>query len=205
MGGMLALTMNDAAVRLLGLDCGLLPASLPAGIGPGLEGILAGGIVRRAQVVTWAGSAGDAEGAPAAFSDLTAWECADSSFHLEDFVRVGAVIADDAPVITEAGQRTLLAHGLAFALRFARLVHDLGEPAAIRCIVGANQTNATFRFHQIRDGERWHDPRLDCYQLDKMIVADISPAACRPSRDEPAAENAARPEARQSARGGRDP
>lgn len=191
-------------MRLLGLHCGLLPAWLPAGTGPGLEGILEGGIVRRGQAVTWAGPAGDAEGAPAAFSDLTAWECSDSSFHLEDFVPVDAVIADDAPVITEAGQRTLLAHGLAFAGRFAPLVNDLGGPAAIRCIVGADQTNATFRFSQIRDGERWHDPRPDCCQLDKIIVAGISPAACRPSRDEPAAENAARPDARQSARGDRD-
>jgi hypothetical protein len=52
-GGMLALTMNDAAVRLLGLYDGLLlasfPASLPGGIGPELEGILGRGIVRRGQ------------------------------------------------------------------------------------------------------------------------------------------------------------
>lgn len=33
--GMLALTMNDAAARLLGLHDGLLPASLSARIGPG--------------------------------------------------------------------------------------------------------------------------------------------------------------------------
>jgi hypothetical protein len=107
MGGMLTLTMNDAAVRLLGLYDGLLPASLPVDIGPGLEGILGRGIVRRGQVVTWAGSAGDAEGAPGVLRDLTAWECFDSSFHLEDFVPVDVAIVDDAPVITEAGQRTL--------------------------------------------------------------------------------------------------
>ena len=50
--GMLALTMNDAAARLLGLHDGLLPASLPACIGPGLEDILGGGIVQRGEVVT---------------------------------------------------------------------------------------------------------------------------------------------------------
>jgi hypothetical protein len=59
---MLALTMNDAAVRLLGLYDGLLPASLPAGIGPGLEGILGRGIVRRGQVVTWADTSGPPAG-----------------------------------------------------------------------------------------------------------------------------------------------
>jgi hypothetical protein len=194
-GGMLALTMNDAAVRLLGLHDGLFPAWVPEGIGPGLEGILGRGIVRRGQVVTWAGSAGDTEGAPAGFCDLTSWECFDSSFHLEDFVPVGAVIVDDTPVISESGQKTLLACGLAFVLRFARLVHDLGGPAAIRCLLGVNETNATFRFHQIRGGERWHDPGLDRYQLDKMIVADISrpPAGVRGKA--PMAENAARPEA----------
>lgn len=200
---MLALTMNDPAVRLLGLHDGLLPASLPAGIGPGLEGILRRGIVRRGQVVTWAGSAGDAEGAPAGFRDLTAWECSDSSFHLEDFVSVDAVSAGDAPVITEVGQRTLLAHGLTFLLRFAWLVHDLAGPAAVRCIIAANETNATFRFHQVRDGERWHDPRLDRYQLDKMIVADITrpPAGVRGKA--PIAENAAWPEASPGALGDR--
>jgi hypothetical protein len=55
--------MNDAAARLPGLHDGLLPASLPAGIGPGLEDILRGGIVRRGEVATWAGPAADAEGA----------------------------------------------------------------------------------------------------------------------------------------------
>ena len=33
------------------------------------------GIVQRGEVVTWAGPAADAEGAPAAFGDLTGWEC----------------------------------------------------------------------------------------------------------------------------------
>ncbi len=128
-------------------------------------------------MLTWAGSKGNAEGAPAIFPDLTAWECSDSSFHLEDLVPVDVAIVDDAPVISEAGQRTLLVHGLSFGLRFARLVRDLGGPAAVRCIIGANETNATFRFHQVREGEHWNPPDLDRYRLDKMIVADISPSA----------------------------
>jgi hypothetical protein len=95
-GDKLALTMNDAAVRLLALHDGLLPARVPEGIRPGLEGILGRGIVRRGQVVTWAGPAGDAEGAPAGFCDLTSRECFGSPFHLEDFVPVGTIIPASA-------------------------------------------------------------------------------------------------------------
>lgn len=31
------------------------------------------------------------------------------------------------------------------------------------------------RFHQIREGERWNDPNLDSYKLDKTIVIEIVP------------------------------
>jgi hypothetical protein len=69
----------------------------------------------------------------------------------------------------------LLIQGLSFAIRFACLVRDLDEPGPVRGITGANDTDATFRFHQIREGEPWNDPDLDCYQLDKVIVIDIVP------------------------------
>jgi hypothetical protein len=55
--GTLALTMNDAAARLLGLHDGAAPG------------------------LAWAGPTADAEGAPAAFGELTGWECSDSSYH----------------------------------------------------------------------------------------------------------------------------
>lgn len=55
-------------------------------------------------------------------------------------------------------------------------MHGLPEPGAVRCIIGANETNTTFRFHQIRPGERWNRPDLDDYKLDKMIVIDVKPA-----------------------------
>ncbi|MER5569496.1 hypothetical protein ABT083_25260 [Streptomyces goshikiensis] len=67
-------------------------------------------------------------------------------------------------------------HGVAFALEFSRLVYALGPPNPVRCIVGANETNATFRFHQIRPGESWDMPDLDKYHLDRTVVADITPA-----------------------------
>lgn len=172
---MLSIQMNDAAARLLGAHDGLLPVPPPDGLAAGLEEVLKRGIVRRDRVLTWAGSAGGAEGAPSFFPDLTGWECSGSSFHLEDFVPVDIAIIDDAPVVSETVQRTLLIQGLSFGIRFARLVSDLDEPGPARCIIGTNDTNATFRFHQIREGERWNDPDLDSYKLDKMIVIDIAP------------------------------
>jgi hypothetical protein len=178
-GGMLSIQVTDAAARLLGVHGGLLPALPPGGLAAGLEGILKRGIVRRERVLTWAGSAGGAAGSPSFFPDLTAWEFSDSSFHLDDFVPVDVAIIDDAPVISEAAQRTLLIQGLGFAIRFACLVRDLDEPGPVRCITGANDTNATFRFHQVRAGEHWNDPDPDpdSYKLDKVIVIDIVPPA----------------------------
>lgn len=107
----------------------------------------------------------------------TGWECADSFFHLEDSVPVHIETVDDAPVISEADQKTLLINGLAFGFRFAQLVRSIDEPSPVRCIIAASETNATFRFHQIRPGERWNLPDLDGYKLDKLIVIDIQPSA----------------------------
>jgi len=168
----LSVQFNDAAVQSLGLQ----PVVLPGAITPGLEGLITSGIVRRGPVLTWAGSPGTPDDAPGQPGDLTGWECDHSSFHLEDLVPVDIAIVDDAPVISEAAQRTLLVQGLSFSLRFAGLVRALPAPGAVRCIVGANETNATFRFHQIRPGQRWNGPDLDDYKLDKMIVTDIKPA-----------------------------
>lgn len=176
MGGMLSIQMNDAAARMLGACDGLLSASRPAAVDAGLEDVLARGLARCGQVLTWAGSFADASGALSFFPDLTAGECSGSSFRLEDFVSVDADVIGDAPVIGEAGQRTLLSQGLAFGLRFAGLVRSLGGLVPVRCIIAANETNATFRFHRIREGERWNRPGLDGYELGKMIVIDIVPA-----------------------------
>lgn len=127
-------------------------------------------------MLTWADSVGNSDGAPSFFNDLTAWECSDSSFHLEDHVPVPVAIVDDAPQIAEDDQRILLLHGIAFAIEFGQLVCALDQPSPVRCIVAANETNATFRFHQIRPGEFWNYPDLDRYQLEKMVVIDFEPA-----------------------------
>lgn len=84
----------------------------PGGLAPGLRGLLAEGITRRGEALTWAKSAGDAGGAPSFFGHLTGWESADSSFHLEDYVPVDVRITDDAPQISEHDQRILLLHGI---------------------------------------------------------------------------------------------
>ncbi|WP_187452000.1 hypothetical protein [Streptomyces parvus] len=46
----------------------------------------------------------------------------------------------------------------------------------MRCIIGANDTNATFRFHQSRPGESWNHPDLDSYQMDRMVLIDFMAA-----------------------------
>lgn len=156
MDGVLSLKMNDAAVDLLGPMTGMEP---PGPLAPGLRDRADCGIVRRGKVLTWADSTSRAEDAPSVFQDLTSWECADSSFRLEDLV-------------AETDQRTLLLHGIAFAREFSRSALALDPPSRVRCILSANE-NVTFRFHQIRQGEDWVQPDLDRYNPEKMIVLDI--------------------------------
>lgn len=169
--------MNDDAVRLLGVLDGMAGIEPPGGLTTGLQERLTAGIARRAQVLTWVASPGNADGAPPVFPDLTGWECAHSSFHLEDEVPVAVTLTEESePRISEDDQRLLLLHGMVFALGFARLVYALDPPGPVRCIVAANETNATFRFHQIRPGERWNLPDLDQYHLDKVIEIDTEPA-----------------------------
>jgi hypothetical protein len=192
--------MNDAAAAMLGVPSGSMLLQPPGGLAAGLRERAARGIVRRGSVLTWArsagpagpaagpaGAAGAAEpawsagptaagGASPLATDLTGWECADSSFHLEDAVPVDVPAIDGVPALSEDHQRVLLLQGLAFALEFSRLVYALDPPSPVRCILSANETNATFRFHQIRPGESWNAPDLDGYRFEKMVVIDIEPA-----------------------------
>lgn len=78
-------------------------------------------------------------------------------------------------MIAEEDQVTLLCQGLAFSLAFSVVVRELHPPVTVRCIVSAGATNATFRFHRVRSGERHNDPDLDRYRLEKMLVVDIQP------------------------------
>ncbi|MER7585857.1 hypothetical protein [Kitasatospora sp. NPDC097691] len=177
MNHMLSLTMNDAAAEMLGVLAGQAALTPPGGLALGLRGRLAQGIARRGEVLTWADSTGNADGAPSFFGDLTGWECADSSFHLEDYVPVDVRIIGGAPQIGADDQRILLMQGIAFAVELRQLITELDHPSPVRCIVGANETNATFRFHQIRAGESWTNPDLDSYRTDKVVVIDLAPAS----------------------------
>jgi hypothetical protein len=167
---MLSLKMNDSAMEALEVLAGQgFPAPPDGGLAPALQRRLAAGITWRSKVLTWADSTGNADSAPAGFPDLTGWECADSSFHLEDFV------PGEFGVFGESDQRTLLRQGTALALGLAALVRALDPPPAVRCLISANDTGATFRFHQIRPAESWNDPDLDRYRLEKLMVVDIEP------------------------------
>jgi hypothetical protein len=177
MARMLSLKMNDAAVSAVGVLAGLATAEPAGGLAPDLRDRAARGIARRGEVLMWTGSSGNAESGRSDFVDLTGWECADSSFHLEHQVPVEVSVADGVPFISEEGQRILLVHGVAFGLEFSRLVYALRPSVPVRCILAANETCATFRFHQIRQGEHWNAPGLDGYRMEKVIVIDIEPAA----------------------------
>ncbi|MFF0607688.1 hypothetical protein ACFYUD_03345 [Nocardia tengchongensis] len=171
---MFSVRMNDLAVEAMAVPSAS-PMEPPGGLAAGLRERAARGIVHRGQVVTWADSTGDVGDVPSSFPDLTGWECGDSSLHLEDFVPVQIDIIDGQPSIGEYDQRLLLLHGIALARLFGRLVHDLDPPAQVCCIISANETNATFRFHRIRVGESWNTPNLDDYRHEKIIVVDIEP------------------------------
>lgn len=89
--------------------------------------------------------------------------------------------ADGEPVISEEDQALMLRHGLGFALEVVRLVNELDEPVAVRCIIATNTTNGMFRFHRARPGESWLTADLDSYSrgwpIQKQIVVDSGPAS----------------------------
>jgi hypothetical protein len=167
--------MNDLAIEALGQLAP--PTAVPASeLAPELRGLVADGVVRHGAALAFARHADHIEVPRSSVLDLTAWECATSSFHLDDVVpvHVGS-LEDGEPVISEADQVLMLRHGLGFALEVVRLVRALPEPVAVRCIVGANSTNGTFRFHRARRDESWLSPDVDAYSLDKLIVVDSGP------------------------------
>ncbi|MEV6330145.1 hypothetical protein [Streptomyces sp. NPDC051909] len=171
--------MTDASAESLGTAAGGAALTPPGGLAPDLREILAQEVVLKGEALAWAGSPRNLDDAALSrFGDLTGWECFDTSFHLEDNVPVRVHIREDgAPEISEDDQRTLLLHGIACAMEFRHVLRRANHLGPVRCIIGANETNATFRFHRIRPGESWTDPDLDRYRTDKIVVVDIKPAA----------------------------
>lgn len=173
----LNIRMNELAVEALG-QAGLRDAVPGSELAPELRALVHEGVVRHGAALAFARDAEQTQAPRVGAPDLTGWECTTSSFHLDDVVpvQVGS-LADGKPVISEADQVVMLRHGLGFALEVVRLVRALPEPVAVRCIVSANSTNGTFRFHRARPGESWLHPDLDTYLLDKLIVVDSGPAS----------------------------
>jgi hypothetical protein len=171
----LNIRMNELAIRALG-QAGLTTAVPASELAPALRTLVADGVVRHGAALAFARHVDQVEAPRSGGSDLTAWECSTSSFHLDDMVpvHVGS-LEDGEPVINEEDQVLMLRHGLGFAVEVVRLVRALPEPVAVRCIVGANSTNGTFRFHRARRGESWLNPDVDAYSLDKLIVVDSGP------------------------------
>ena len=80
-------------------------------------------------------------------------------------------------------RKFLLRHGFAVTLEFCRLVQALEPPAPVRCIIAVNDTNGTFRFHQIRPGESWNSPGLDAVPLENRIrLLALSLPRCQAAR-----------------------
>ncbi|MEU9115750.1 hypothetical protein AB0D04_29210 [Streptomyces sp. NPDC048483] len=169
---MLTVRMNDAAVAALGLLRGGQGALGPVDrLVPALRERVAGGVVRYGEVLAWAGAAVDPKAVSGELCDLTGWECASSSLHLEDFVPVRAGVTDDGqPVLGEQAQVSLLRQGLVLAGEVCGLAGEGAAPTAVVCIVAVNDTGATFRFHRPRAGESWIGRDLDGYRLEKIIT-----------------------------------
>lgn len=113
--------------------------------------------------------------------DLTYYECQHNSFHLDDeTTERWAPNQDGVGTISEPDQVALLRRGLFFARRVGDLACALPEPWPVRCIIGANDTGSTYRFHKLRDGEQWLADNLDDYRLEKIATFDCSPAGKDP-------------------------
>lgn len=178
---MLTVRMNDVAAAALG-PLGTGGVMSPTELAPMLRETVREGVVRRGEVLVFAGYSGWAGEPPGKFPDLTGWECSVSSFHLDDAVpvEIGST-SDGEPVISDEDQARMLRHGLGFALEVVRLVNELDEPVPVRCVIGANTTNGTFRFHRARPGESWLTADLDAYSrekpIEKLIVVDSGPSS----------------------------
>ncbi|MFC0626803.1 hypothetical protein [Kribbella deserti] len=172
---MLTLQLSDATAAALGpgaFGAGVAPSELT----PKLQGMVAAGLTRHQEILVFAALSRQEHWSRGDFPDLTGWECAVNSFHLDDMVPVDIGWADDLPLISEADQLVMLRQGMGLAMAVVRLARELPEPTAVRCIVATSRTNGTFRFHEARPGESWRLPNLDTYEDEWIAVLDSSSA-----------------------------
>lgn len=180
---MLVLSMNDLATAALRF--GTAPLYGGARLDAELPGIINAGLTVREDAVLFASfretlpvKSGQVAQAikRMGWRNLTTYECQHNSFHLEDdTMQQGELNEDGVPLISEADQVTLLHRGLLIARHVCNLARSLAEPVPVRCIISASETNGTFRFHQLRDGEDWISTDLDRFQLEKIVLVDSRP------------------------------
>ena len=164
---MLTIRMNEAAATALQPLTATLMPTVSDALGQDLQDMLAKGLTDNEGALILTAHVGGWPAAPASVSaaiakmnwqDLTGYECAYNSFHLEGYVPVQVTHLDEGrPQISTEDQVVLLRRGMVVADAVLRLVRALPQPTAVRCIILANDACATFRFHRIRPGEDWID------------------------------------------------
>ena len=136
-------------------------------------------LARLAHIGQWPAAPASASAAVVTMGwlDLTGYECNYNSFHLEDYAPVQVTSSDDGqPRISTDDQVVLLRLGTAVADAVLGLVRVLPQPTPVRCVILANDTNGTFRFHRIRPGEDWIDlENLDRDSRDMTVIIDGHP------------------------------
>ena len=177
--------MNDMAAAALRVGTEPLYGGIE--LDAELQGVVDAGLTLREGAVLFAGfretlpvKAGQVARAikRMGWRNLTTYECQHNSFHLEDdSMQQGELNQDGVPRISESDQVTLLRRGLLIARHVCDLARNLAEPVPIRCIISAGETNGTFRFHQLRDGEDWITNDLDRFRLENIVLVDSRPPA----------------------------
>ncbi|MBB2748882.1 UNVERIFIED_ORG: hypothetical protein FHR35_008785 [Microbispora rosea subsp. rosea] len=176
---MITVRMNGAAAEALGFpDSGLGLAGVDAADPQRL--LLGGGIVRDDSGALFAPGYSH-ELSPHRHTDLTGVECDANSRHLDDHPDV-AVSIDHAgrPRIGRDHRIHMLRQGIVLSGIVHTLARRLPDRPPVRCITATDETNGTFRFHQIRPGEEWlRLDDLDGYADEMIVVIDAVP----PDRD----------------------
>ncbi|MEU9508226.1 hypothetical protein AB0D32_18340 [Micromonospora sp. NPDC048170] len=171
---MIGMRLNEAAARGLGYQ--------PFAAIPGLDNIDVGELALR---IVAAGLARDERGGliiPGLsfkvpdFTELTYRETQRNSWHLDDHPVIHVDIDDEgAPHISYEHQLHMLKQGVLLSRVIIGLAANLPDRPPICCITSANDTNGTFRFHQLRPGEAWLHDDLDKYTQEMIIVIENRP------------------------------